>query len=135
MTSPAELLKELVDSNVNTVLFPVKSKNRINIGSYSIKPLQGMFTIKCYKTNKVIAKTYTKAAALAIAKNLNKDLSIDHILKLDDIAAKHRTDCIFYNHTIKTTDSEVKRDVTQTRYDIARTYERDTLHRIKQFIL
>ena len=77
-TSTAEILKEFVDNNVNTVLFPVKTKDRINIGSYSIKPTRGMYSIKCYKTNEVVAKTYTKAAALAIAKNLNKNLNVDN---------------------------------------------------------
>lgn len=131
----AEILKEFVDNNVDTVLFPVKDRNRINIGSYSIKQSKGMYSIKCYRTNEVVAKTYTKAAALAIAKNLNKNYKIDHILQLDDIAAKHRTDCMFYNYTISTTDSDLKRDVTQTRYDIAKSQELNVLDKIKQFIL
>jgi len=134
-TSTAEILKEFVDNNVNTVLFPVKTKDRINIGSYSIKPTRGMYSIKCYKTNEVVAKTYTKAAALAIAKQLNKNLNVDNILRLDDVAAKHRTDCMFYTYTIKTTDSDLKREVTQNRYDIARICERTVLNEIKQFIL
>ena len=82
-----------------------------------------------------MAKTYTKAAALAIAKNLNKNLNVDNILRLDDVAAKHRTDCMFYTYTIKTTDSDLKREVTQNRYDIARICERTVLNEIKQFIL
>jgi hypothetical protein len=135
MTSTAEILKEFVDNNVDTVLFPVKTKNRINIGSYSIKPSKGMYSIKCYRTNEVVAKTYTKAAALAIAKSLNKNCNVDHILRLDDVAAKHRTDCMFYHYTINTTDSEVKRDVTQTRYDISKSCEQTVLEEIKQFIL
>lgn len=135
MTSTAETLKEFVDNNIDTVLFPVKSKDRINIGSYSIKSLKGMYSIKCYKNNNVVAKTYTKAAALAIAKNLNKNLKIEHILQLDDIAAKHRTDCMFYSHTLSTTDNEIKREVTKVRYDISKNYECNTLDKIKQFIL
>ena len=134
-TNTAEILKEFVDNNINTVLFPVKSKNRINIGSYSIKPTRGIYSIKCYKTNEVVAQTYTKAAALAIAKLLNKKQSVDNILRLDDVAAKHKTDCIFYRYTINTTDSELKRDITQCRYDIARACERTVLEEIKQFIL
>jgi hypothetical protein len=134
-TSTAEILKEFVDNNVDTVLFPVKTKDRINIGSYSIKPSKGMYSIKSYKTNEVVAQTYTKAAALAIAKLLNKKQSVDNILRLDDVAAKHKTDCIFYRYTINTTDSELKRDITQCRYDIARACERTVLEEIKQFIL
>ena len=42
----AEILKEFVDNNVDTVLFPVKDRNRINIGSYSIKQSKGMYSIK-----------------------------------------------------------------------------------------
>ncbi len=128
-------LKDFVDSSVDTVLFPVKTKNRINIGSYSIKPSKGMYSIKCYRTNEVVAKTYTKAAALAIAKLLNKKQNVDNILRLDDVAAKHKTDCIFYRYTINTTDNELKREITQNRYDIARSCERTVLEKIKQYIL
>jgi hypothetical protein len=132
--TPAQALKELVDSSIDTVLFPVKKGNRINIGSYSIKYSKGEYSVKCYRTNTVVAKTFTKAAALAIAKRLNKKQSIEQILELDDTAAKHHTDCIFYNYTMNTTKNDVKREVTQTRYDISKHHEHVTLGKIKQFI-
>ena len=112
----AEILKEFVDNNVNTVLFPVKTKDRINIGSYSIKPTRGMYSIKCYKTNEVVAKTYTKAAALAIAKNLNKNLIIsqwneDPVMKSLDYSKKNIKNIIRYSnitdHTFVTTHPSV----------------------------
>ena len=134
MTNAAETLKELVYSNIDTVLFPVKKGNRINIGSYSIKYSRGEYSIKCYRTNSVVATTFSKAAALAIAKRLNKNERIEHILDLDHFVAKHASDCMFYEHTMNTTTSDVKREVTQTRYDISKAHERVTLDKIKKFI-
>lgn len=134
MTNAAETLKEFVDSKIDTVLFPVKKGNRINIGSYSIKYAKGEYSIKCYRTNNIVATTFTKAAALAIAKRLNKNQSIANILDLDHFVEKHANDSIFYKYTMDTTTSEVKREVTQTRYDIAKAHERVTLDKIKRFI-
>jgi hypothetical protein len=135
MTSlAAHTLKELVDSSVDTVLFPVKKNGRINIGSYSIKFSKGEYSVKCYRTNTVVATTITKAAALAIAKRLNKNKSIDNIIELDNKVAKHKNDCMFYKYTIDHTTNEVKREVTQTRYDISKHYECVTVDKIKQFL-
>ena len=132
--SAANTLKNFVDSSVDTVLFPVKKNGTINIGSYSVKFSKGLYSVKCYRSNKVIAITATKAAALAIAKRLNKNKPIDGILELDEIAAKHKNDCMFYEYTITHTKNEVTREVTQTRYDISKHYEHVTVNKIKQFL-
>jgi len=130
----AESLKQLVDTTLDPALFPVKDGKIINIGSYSIKYYCGTYKIKSYKTGNIVASTYTKAAALAVAKMLNKNKSIDSILSLDDIAAKHRTDCIFYNHILEKTDNPIKFDSTLTRYDISMQKQEDAIEKIKQFI-
>lgn len=136
-TELVKSLKELIDTSIDTVLFPVKTGNKINIGSYSIKESNGIFSIKCYKSNSVVAQTHTKAAAIAIAKSLakNKNVPTSRILELDKVAAKHRNDCIFYRHTMSKTKNLVKWEATWTRFDISIQKQQDAINEIKQFIL
>lgn len=130
-------LKEFVDSSVDTVLFPVKTGNKINIGSYSIKESKGIFSIKCYKSKSIVAQTYTKAAAIAIAKSLskNKESITSNIIELDNVAGKHRNDCVFYRHTLKKTKNEVTRETTMCRFDISNQKQQEAIDKIKQYIL
>lgn len=131
-----EGLKDLVNqANIDPTLFPVKNGNRINIGSYSIKHTDGLYSIKSYKSNRIVAQTYTKAAALAVAKLLSKNKPINQVLRLDDIAAKYRNDCMFYQYTMKVTENPVRWESTWVRYDIAKAKEQDALSEIKRFIL
>ena len=129
-------LKNLVDNaEIDPTMFPVKSGNRINIGSYSIKDSDGTYSIKSYKSNKIVAHTYTKAGALAAAKLLAKNKSIEEVLILDNQAAKYRNDCMFYKHTMQVTDNPVKWETTWVRYDIAKAHQDAALNKIKKFIL
>ena len=130
-------LKELIDTSVDTILFPVKTGNKINIGSYSIKESKGIYSVKCYKSNSVVAQTYTKAAAIAIAKSLakNRPVPTTHILELDKIVAKHRNDCIFYQHTLKNSKNQIRWEATLNRFDISIQKQQDAIDKIKQFIL
>ena len=127
-------LRQLLEKPLDPTLFPVKEGNKINIGSYSIRFQNGMYSIKCYKSNKIITETFTKTAAVAAAKNLSKNKSITRILELDDIAAKHRTDCLFYRHTLSKTSNHQKWETTWVRYDISKTSEQAAIDKIKQFI-
>ena len=128
-------LQGLLNTPVDPAMFPVKKGNRINIGSYSIRLINGLYHIKSYKSNAVVARTYTKTAALAVAKSLSKNNSIEKIIKLDDEAAKHRTDCMFYKYTMEKTKNKIKWESTWVRWDISKTKERDAIDKIKQFIL
>ena len=130
-------LKDFVDSSVDTVLFPVKTKNRINIGSYSIKETKGIFTIKCYKSKSIVAQTYTKAAAIAIAKSLSKNKNgiTPNIIELDKVAGKHRNDCVFYRYTLKKTKNQLTRETTMYRFEISHQKQQEAIDKIKQYIL
>jgi len=113
-------LKELLESPIDPSLFPVKKGNKINIGSYSIVKRRDDYSIKDYKTETIVAHTYSKAAAIAIAKNLaKKHNKTEQILKLDREYSKHDIDCKFYQHIIKVTKDETQRDIVGTRFDIS----------------
>jgi hypothetical protein len=135
----ANNLKQLFDKEVsnNSGLFPVQSGTRINIGSYSIKPLKtGGWSVMSYKTGNIVADTYTKVAALAIAKNLSKNRNVcKKVIELDKIVAKHHIDCQFYQYTMKVTSNPVRYESTVNRYDISKAIEQAAREKIKTFIL
>lgn len=129
-------LLELIEKNYDPSLFPVQKGNKINIGSYSIMPSDSGYKVKCYKTNNIIAVTYTKTAALAIAKTLTKKNNVTRrILELDAIIEKHQTDCMFYKHTIKKTKNMATLESTLFRYDISKQKTNEAREQLNKFIL
>lgn len=137
MTDVAKKLIKLIENNIDPSLFPVQKGNRINIGSYSIKPSgNGGYTVKSYKNNSIIAETYTKTAAVAIAKTLAKNNNLTkRILELDAIIAKYHMDCIFYKNTIKKTKSQIMYESSLFRYDIAKQKSTEAREQLNKFIL
>lgn len=130
-------LRELLSKPIDPSLFPYKVGSKINIGSYSIaKCKSGGYTIKCYKTNQIIEETFSKAAAIAIAKSLNKNKHVTPRIKhLDDIIMKNKNDCMFYKHTLDKTKDETKWEVTATRYDISLARLAEAREKLETFIL
>lgn len=131
-----ELLR-LIEKNLDPSMFPLQKGNKINIGSFSIMPSSaGGYTVKCYKTNAIIAETYTKTAALAIAKTLSKKNNmVKRIMELDNIIAKNQIDCMFYKNTIKKTKNPVVFESTMFRYDICKQKTIHAREQLNKFIL
>jgi len=133
----AKGLQELVNSTkLPSYLFPVKNGDRINIGSYSVAQTKDGYSVKSYKTNCIIAETYTKEAAIAIAKTKakNKGVSIQQILSIDSHLAKHMIDCMFYKNSLKRTTDDFRYEILCTRYDISKEIVDEDKEKLKQFI-
>jgi len=131
-----EKLKELLAKDVDPTYFPVKKGNRINIGSYSVTKTSDGYSVKSYKSNRIIAITYSKTAAIAIAKNITKRKDIlEKVMELDKIIAKHTNDCIFYKHTMRVTKNAIKFESTAMRYDIAKQTAHDAKEKLNRFIM
>lgn len=131
-------LKELINSaKIEPYMFPVKKGNRINIGSYSVAETKDGYSVKSYKTNTIIAETYTLDAALAIAKSYakNKTVNIKNILSIDSHLMKHKLDCMFYKNSLKNTKDYDRYQVIYTRYEISKHSVNQDRERLHQFIL
>ena len=116
----ANRLKDLLDKPIDPTLFPVKKGNKINIGSYSIVRVPNGYSIKSYVNNEIIAETYSKSAAIAIAKNLSKKRNIiRYIMELDDIYSKNYIDCMFYEHILRKSKDDTQYYATLTRFEIS----------------
>lgn len=109
------------EASLDETLFPVQRGNNIQIKNYRIYAFKNKYVIKTIDTKERVAETFCKASALAIAKNLarNKNFNINQIVYLDKKIEKHFFDSLFYRNSINNTKDSFKRDIIETRLDIA----------------
>jgi hypothetical protein len=121
-----EELKKLIEENLDPSMFPYAKGNSIRIGSLVIRENKKGFHIHNLKTKDHIATTFSKTAAVAIAKNLAKGYNVTaNAIDLDKVIEKNFSDAMFYSHTLRTTKDEMKKEVTETRLDIAKIRTED----------
>lgn len=115
-------LEELINGSIDPSLFPYQKGNSIRIGQYAIRSnKKGFFKVYDCKKNILIAETFSKTSAVAMARSLCKDKNIvSKILYLDKELQKWYNDCVFYRHTIRKTKDFFKKDIIETRYEIAK---------------
>jgi len=116
----AKQLEEIVNKGLEELPIPYSKGNSIRIKHIVVRKSPKGFLIYDAKENQQVARTVFKCSALAIAKNLaqGKDL-VEKILILEDKMSKHYNDALFYKHSMKTSKDPVKREITETRLDIA----------------
>ena len=109
------------EASFDETLFPVQRGNTIEIKNYRIYAFKNKYVIKSIDTKERIAETFCKASALAIAKNLARDkqFNITQVMYLDNKIEKHFFDSLFYKNSIDKTKNSFKRDIIETRLDIA----------------
>jgi len=117
MISPKVLkdLQEIIEANLDPTLFPYQKGNSLRIGSIVIRESKKGHLVYCAKANKQIARTFSKTAAVAIARGGN----VNKILRLDNEIMKHFNDCLFYKHTMNNSKSDTARFVAENRYEIS----------------
>lgn len=109
------------EASLDETLFPIQRGNNIQIKNYRIYAFKNKYVIKTIDTKERVAETFCKASALAIAKNLarNKHFNINQIKYLDRKIEKHFFDSLFYRNSISKTKDSFKREIIETRLDIA----------------
>ena len=109
-------LKQLLTS-IDINLFPYQKGNSIYIGKSCVKKYPKSF--KIFTNKKFVAETFTKLAALTIAKSKANTHLQNKICELDSKIEKHYNDCIFYKNALEKTKDKFKEDVLSTRLDIS----------------
>lgn len=111
-------LENLLRLDLDTTMFPYQKGNSIRIGHIVIRYSRAEYKIFDCTNNELIAKTFSKTSAVALARSLAKGKNhVNDILKLDRQIQKHYNDCIFYRNTIRITKDKNKRLATKIRYD------------------
>ena len=114
-------LEEILNGHLDPTMFPYQKGNSIRIGKYIVRSSKCVHKIFDCESNSMLAETFSKSAAVALAKTLSKG-NPQHadILSIDKDIQKWYNDCIFYKHIMSTSKDSVKLDITETRLDIAR---------------
>lgn len=139
MINTSKVIKDLEEilSSIDPTMFPYKKGNSIRIGKFVVRSGNKGHKIFDCEDNVMIAQTFSKASAIALAKSLakNKAKSVQNdILEIDRIIQKWYNDCVFYNHTIKVTKDPIKHDVATVRYEIARHHTDSARNRLDKYI-
>ena len=114
-------LQHLIDDKLDPSLFPYQKGNSIRIGKIVVRDSKKGFLIYDCQENKQVAITFSKTAALALAKSLSKGTNnMSTVMDLDKTIQKNYMDALFFTNTIKTSKDEFKKDVVLTRLEIAK---------------
>jgi len=129
-------LEEILNESLDSSYFPYQKGNSIRIGKYAVRTnKKGFYSVFNCETNAYIAETFSKTAAVALARSLSKGKNnTNEIIKLDKEVQKWYNDCVFYKHTISVTKDCTKRDVTLTRYDIAKSHTKYVKSQLDRFV-
>lgn len=118
----AKDLDEILNRVIDHTLFPYVKGNSIRIKQYAVRKSKAGYLIYDCKSNAQVQKTFSKAAALALAKTKAQGYNYEkNIMDWDSVIEKYFNDALFYNHTMKVSKDDMKREIAETRYDIAKT--------------
>jgi hypothetical protein len=114
-------LQLLLEDKLDPSMFPYQKGNSIRIGKMVVRQSKKGFLIFDCKDKKQIAMTFSKTAALALAKSLAEgDDNTKTVLSLDDTIQKNFMDALFFTNILKLSKDEIKKDITMNRLEIAK---------------
>lgn len=117
-----QILKQLDDViSAGVGKLPYTKGGDIYIEHSMIQKSRKGFVVFDTKEKIKVSTVANKISAIAVAVQNNKGSvhSIRHIEELDRQFSKHYMDILFHKHTISVTKDEIRREITETRLDIA----------------
>lgn len=117
-----QILKQLDDViSAGVGKLPYTKGGDIYIEHSMIQKSRKGFVVFDTKEKVKVSTIANKISAIAVAVQNNKGSvhSIRHIEELDRQFSKHYMDILFHKHTISVTKDEIRREITETRLDIA----------------
>lgn len=118
----ANKLESISEDVIRSGAMPIITKNGILIGTYMIQPKNGQFLIK--NGSQILFTTYSKSAAMIIARMLLKRLTgnrITEVIEADRIAFSCKNDLEFFKHQIKSAEknnNHLKEELFTTRFEV-----------------
>jgi hypothetical protein len=117
-----QILKQLDDVvSAGVGKLPYTKGGDIYIEHSMIQKSRKGFVVFDTKEKIKVSTLGNKVSAIAVAVQNNKGHvhNIRHIEDLDRQFSKHYMDILFHKHTISVTKDEIRREITETRLDIA----------------
>ena len=120
--SLAEKLEKISKKAVKSNMVPLVTKNGILMGSYLIKPRDGLFDI--IEGSRVLYTTYSKSAAMIVVRMISKRQRSENIIEIieaDRIAFSTRNDLELYKYHYENAEKRndlTKRDIFLSRFEV-----------------
>lgn len=135
MNNLAKQLEDIVSAGLNSFPLPYKKGNSIRVGSIAIRhsKTHGYILFDCQE-KKQVDVTFSKAAALAYAKNYDNYEKCSKILTLDARLQKHFNDSMFFKNTIQNTKDQAKKCVAEARLDMSEAYLMEAQYLLEDII-
>lgn len=133
-TLQIEALKQLLDK-IDPIDFPVVKGKTVYIGRTIVRPSRGKWAVFDIKSNEMLAKTFHRHSAIALAKYYAKHKEVEQdILRIDHQLNKHYNDCLHFEHIINTSKDELRIDIAEMRYEISYDKSLDCKDKLDFFI-
>jgi hypothetical protein len=133
----AKELEEIVVHGLSQVPIPYEKGNSIRVKNIVIRKHKNGYRIFDISTNKHVVTTFTKTAALAIAKIVaesGNSNDIKDIIVLDNKVCKHYMDALFAKRTIEVSKDSIRIQASETKFDIATDKAWSSLAQIESYI-
>ena len=129
-------LQEIIEAGLVRVPIPYEKGNSIRIKNLIIRKHHNGYRLFNLTTNKHICTVFCKTTALAIAKLTVEKTHFDmkNIIKLDDKVAKLYMDALYAKRSMKTGDTEERRESAEVQFDIATQEAWTALAAIERYI-
>ena len=133
----AKELDEIVAHVLSQVPIPYEKGNSIRVKNIVIRKHKNGYRIFDISNNKHIVTTFTKTAALAIAKVVGESgnsNNIKDIIVLDNKVCKHYMDALFAKRAIETSKDITRVEASEVKFDIATDKAWSSLAQIESYI-
>tara|TARA_X000001036_G_scaffold439839_1_gene492602 strand:+ start:4562 stop:4993 length:432 start_codon:yes stop_codon:yes gene_type:complete len=133
----AKDLEEIVVHGLAQVPIPYQKGNSIRVKNIIIRKHKNGYRIFDISNNKHIVTTFTKTAALGIAKIVaerGNSNDIKDIIVLDNKVCKHYMDALFAKRTIEVSKDITRIESSEVKFDIATDKAWSSLAQIESYI-
>jgi hypothetical protein len=128
-------LEQIINDGLDRVNIPYQKGNSIRIGNTVIRKNKRAYMVYNTAENTRIGETFSKTAAIALAKTTTEDKNcVDDILRKDRIIEKYYNDSLFFKHTLSTTNDPIRYEVASNRYEIAREHTLQAKYALDRYI-
>jgi hypothetical protein len=133
----AKELEEIVVYGLSQVPIPYEKGNSIRVNNIVIRKHKNGYRIFDISTNKHVVTTFTKTAALAIAKIVGESGNsndIRDIIALDNKVCKNYMDALFAKRAIEVSKDIQRTEASEVKFDIATDRAWSSLAQIESYI-
>lgn len=130
-------LEEIITKGLEDIPIPYQKGNSIRLKNIVIRKHKNGYKLFDCAVNSHIVTTFTKTAALAVAKNIVEKQPqnvVDEIIRIDDKVAKHYMDALFSKRSCEVSKDPDKRENSRILFDISMDKAWSSLEAIEDYI-